>query len=715
MAKRYKILIVLIVVGIVALFIQSGLSSYLNLDSLNSNQDWLMQQVASRPIFFRLLFFFAYVVATALSFPGATILTLAGGFLFGLIEGTLLVSFASSIGATLAFLISKTLFRDWVAERFGSRIAGIEEGVKRQGALYLFSLRLIPIFPFFLVNIGMGLTGIKTWTYYWVSQVGMLAGTLAYVNAGTELSKISTLSGILSPSLLAAFALLGLLPLISKKVLEWIKAKKIYSKYSRPQHFDYNLVVIGAGSAGLVTSYIAAALKAKVALVEKHKMGGDCLNTGCVPSKAIIKSAKAVHFLKKARSLGIESTSPSVHFREVMERVQKIVQKVEPHDSVERYQSLGVECINGEAKIISPFQIKVGEREITTRAIVIATGAGPLVPKIPGLDQVRYLTSDNVWNLRELPKRLLVLGGGPIGCELAQSFQRLGSQVTQVEMAPRLMGREDSDVSEHIEKVFRSEGIQVLTNHKALEFSRRNSSNILKCESKNGIVELEFDQVLLALGRKPNVSGFGLENLDIEISNRGTIEHDPFLRTKYPNIYVCGDVAGPYQFTHTAAHQAWYASVNSLLSPFVKFKADYRVIPWCTFTDPEVARVGMNELEAKEKRLKYEVTTYELDDLDRAIADSEDHGFVKVLTEMGSDKILGATIVGTHGGDMIAEFILAMKYNLGLNKILGTIHIYPTFPEANKYAAGRWKQAHKPEGLLNFSQKFHQWRRGKAA
>ena len=394
-----------------------------------------------------------------------------------------------------------------------------------------------------------------------------------------------------------------------------------------------------------------------------------------------------------------------------MERVHQSIAKVEPHDSVERYTNLGVECFRGEAKIESPFQVRIGEKTFTTKSIVIATGARPLVPRIPGLDTIPYFTSDTIWSLRESPKKLLVLGGGPIGCELAQAFQRLGSQVTQVEMAPHLMGREDLDVSEQIEKVFSEEGIRVLTSHKAMSFSKANDAYQLECESQSGKVIIEFDQVLLALGRAPNTQGFGLEELGVEIEKKGTIAHDPYLRTKYPNIFVCGDVAGPYQFTHTAAHQAWYAAVNGLLSPFKMFKADYRVIPWCTFTDPEVARVGLSEQEAREKNIDVEITCYGLDDLDRAIADSEDHGFVKVLTKKGRDEILGATIVSSHAGDMITEFITAMKHKIGLNKILGTIHIYPTFPEANKYAAGIWKRAHKPDALLNWVEKYHRWRR----
>ena len=704
------ILFVLVIAAIVGARM-SGLDQYLSLSYLRENLSFLQSEVSRNIFLSSAAYVGIYILATAFSIPGATILTLAGGALFGLWHGFLLVSFASSIGATVAFLLSRFFLRDSVEKKFASSISGFQEGIKKDGAFYLFSLRLVPIAPFFLINLVMGLTPIKAFTFYWVSQVGMLAGTFVYVNAGTELSKLENLKGIISPNILGAFILLGILPLLSKWVLSSIKTKKAYRDYKKPKSFDYNLLVIGAGSAGLVSSYIAAAVKAKVGLIERHKMGGDCLNTGCVPSKAIIKSAKLAHMSGKLSEYGIQAEKGKVDFSAVMERVSTVIKKIEPHDSIERYNSLGVECITGSAKILDPFTVAVNGKKLTAKNLIIATGARPFVPPIPGLQDVPHHTSDTIWNLREQPKRMLILGGGPIGCELAQSFARLGSHVIQVEMAPRLMSREDPEVSEHIEKVFISEGVEVLTGHKAVEFKKKDNGGTLVCESADGLKEIDFDIVLLALGRRANVQGFGLEELGIEVSNRGTLEHDPFLRTKFPNILVCGDVAGPYQFTHTAAHQAWYAAVNSLFAPFAKFKVDYSVIPWCTFSDPEVARVGISETEAKEKKLDYEVTTYGIDDLDRAIADSEDSGFVKVITPKGSDKILGATIVGSHAGDMITEFVTAMKHKLGFNKILGTIHIYPTHSEANKYAAGLWKNKNKPEGLLKKVEAFHKWRR----
>ena len=471
--------------------------------------------------------------------------------------------------------------------------------------------------------------------------------------------------------------------------------------------YDYNIIVIGGGSAGLVSSYIASAVKAKVALIEKHKMGGDCLNTGCVPSKALLRSAKMISYAKRAKEFGFKKTTVDFDFKDVMNRVQNIIKIIEPHDSRKRYTALGVECIEGEAKILSPHNVEVNGITLTARSIIIATGAKPLIPNIPGLDQIKYLTSDNVWDLKELPKKLLVLGGGPIGVEMAQAFSRLGAEVTIVEMTPQILIREDEEVIELVTERFVKEGIKVLINHKAKEFKH----NLLICEHKSKDVSIPFDKVIIALGRQANIEGFGLEELGVKIRETKTIEANAFLQTNIKSIYVCGDVTGPYQFTHTAAHQAWYACVNALFSPLKKFKVDYTVIPWATFTDPEVARVGLNEKDAKIQNILYEVTTYDIDDLDRAIADSEAHGFIKVLTVPNKDKILGVTIVGRHAGDLIAEYILAMKYGLGMNKILATIHIYPTLSEANKYVAGNWKKEHLPTFAIKILERFHKWRR----
>ena len=711
-----KLLLLLVIASLASAFFALDLGRYFSLDYFKSQQAAIEAYRAAHPGLTAGIFFAVYVAVTGLSLPGAAILTLVGGAIFGLLWGAVLVSFASTLGATLAFLVARFALRDWVQSQFGVRLKAINAGIEKEGGFYLFTLRLIPIFPFFVVNLVMGLTPIRAWTFYWVSQIGMLAGTLVYVNAGTQVARIDSLRGILSPGLLISFALLGVFPLIAQKIVSAVKARRVYAKWPKPKRFDRNLIVIGAGSAGLVTAYIAAAVKAKVTLIEKHRMGGDCLNTGCVPSKALIRSAKLLSHMRRSPEFGIRKAAAEFDFAEVMDRVQRVIREVAPHDSVERYTGLGVDVIQGIAKITSPWTVAVttaeGTRTLTTRAIVIAAGARPFVPPIPGLEEIGYLTSDTVWNLRELPKRLVVLGGGPIGSELTQTFARFGSQVTQVEMAPRILIREDPEVSGRVTARFRQEGIQVLVNHRAKQFVVENGEKILIAEHDGSDTRIPFDAVLVAVGRMANTTGYGLEELGIPATRARTVETDEYLQTLYPNIFAAGDVAGPYQFTHTAAHQAWYASVNALFGPFKTFKADYSVIPWSTFVDPEVARVGLNEQEAKEKGISHEVSVYGIDDLDRAIADGEAHGFVKVLTAPGKDRILGVTIVGEHAGDLLAEYVLAMRHGIGLNKILGTIHIYPTLAEANKYAAGVWKKAHAPQKLLAWVERFHAWRRG---
>ena len=710
MSRTRLAVLAAIALALVAFFAAGG-HRVLSFDTLKAQQAALQAWREAHPVGGAAGFFLLYVAVTGLSLPGAAILTLVAGALFGLVWGTVLVSFASSIGATLAFLAARFVLRDWVQARFSARLEGVNRGIEREGAFYLFTLRLIPAVPFFLLNLAMGLTPIRTWTFYWVSQLGMLAGTIVFVNAGTQLAAIESPAGILSPGLIAAFALLGLFPLIAKKLIDTFKARKVYARWPRPARFERNLVVIGAGSAGLVSAYIAAAIKAKVTLIEKHRMGGDCLNTGCVPSKALLRSAKLLAQIRNAHHYGIRRAGAEFDFGEVMERVQRVIRDIEPHDSVERYSALGVECIRGEARITSPWTVQVdGGRTLSTRAIVIAAGARPLVPPIPGLEKIEVLTSDTVWSLRKLPPRLLVLGGGPIGCELAQAFARLSSSVTQVEMLPRLLSREDAEVSELIAQKLKGEGVDVRTGHRAKEIRVEDGRKTLIAEHEGREVAIEFDALLCALGRVANTSGYGLEALGIPLTRARTIETNEYLQTVYPNIYACGDVAGPYQFTHTASHQAWYAAVNALAAPFRRFRADYSVIPWATFTDPEVARVGLNEAEARERGVPYEVSRFDLAELDRAIADGAAHGMVKVLTVPGKDRVLGATIVGEHAGDLISEYVSAMKHGIGLNRILSTIHIYPTLSEANKYAAGAWKRAHAPQALLRMAERFHAWR-----
>ena len=706
-----RIILVAIIVALIASFFVLDLNQYLTLESLKSNQQDLAQYIEANWLIAFIGYLVIYAAATALSVPGAAILTLGAGALFGFGWGLLLASFASSIGATLAFLASRSLLRDWVKNTFSKKLESIDKGVEKDGAFYLLSLRLVPIFPFFIINLVMGVTSIKTWTYYWVSQLGMLIGTAVYVNAGTQLVEINQLSDIISTDLILSFVLLGIFPILAKFILSALQQRRVYKGWKKPKKFDRNLVVIGAGSAGLVTAYIAAAIKSKVTLVERHKMGGDCLNTGCVPSKSILHASKLAHIHHTSQNAGVTYEAPKIDFKAVMNKVHSVIKSIEPHDSVERYESLGVNVSIGNATIVSPWQVDIqtenGVESLTTRNIVIATGARAFVPDIPGLKDIDYLTADNLWEITEQPKRMIVLGGGPIGCELSQAFGRLGTHVTQIERGDQVLSKEDPDAAKHLQTQLEKDGIDLRLNTSAVETS--SEGNVLVVEFAGKEERIPFDKILVAVGRQANLTGFGLEDLGIE-TDRTIITND-FLQTKYPNILAAGDVAGPYQFTHTASHQAWYAAVNALFRPFKTFKVDYSVIPWATFAEPEIATVGLNEMSAKQQGIDFEVTRYDIGGLDRALADDHARGFVKVLTKPGKDKILGATIVGANAGELLAEFVLAMKHGLGLNKILGTIHIYPTMAEANKNVAGNWKKDHAPQKVLDFVERFHTWRR----
>ena len=706
-----KKLIVAFILLLVMSFFLLYLRNYFSLDSIKEKQEHLTNFYQENPFSTLVLFSGTYIVITALSLPGAAVMSLAAGAFFGLLVGTILVLFSSTIGATLAFTLSRFLIGNSIQKKYASALERMNEGIHKEGTFYLFALRLVPLFPFFLINLLMGLTTLKIWTFFWVSQIGMLPGTIAYVYAGQQLSQIESLQSILSLNLILAFSILGILPLISKKIIDYFRYHRILRSCKKPKSFDYNLVIIGAGSAGLVSAYIASRIKAKVALIEKDKMGGDCLNTGCVPSKALICSAKLLAKAKRAKDFGFRQMNIEFDFRDLMKRVQKIIKTIEIHDSIDRYTELGVDCIHGKAKVVSPYCVEVNGRRLNTKAMIIATGAHPFVPPISGLEKINYFTSDTIWKLEELPKRLVVLGAGPIGCELAQCFVRCGAQTTIVEKLGQILIREDRELTDFLSKQLQNDGIDLRVNHTAKTVESNGQENILVCEHNGEDCRIPFDVLLLAIGRKANVNGFGLEEIGVELESTGTLRIDPFLRTNYPNIYACGDVIGPYQFTHTAAHQAWHASINSLLHPIKQFRIDYRVIPWVTFTDPEIARVGLNESDAKSKNIAYERNQYSLDDLDRAITDSEDFGFIQVLTPPGKDKILGASIVGTHAGELIAEFVLAMKYGIGLKKILATIHSYPTWAEANRYLAGNWRKAHIPQYLLHWMERFHRWRR----
>ena len=719
--RASRLLLLACVVLAPVLFFALDLGSFLTIETLQQRRADFGVLYAGHPWQVRGAFFVLCLATASLSLPGASLLMVAGGAVFGFFWGLLLSSFAFALGATVSFRMARWLLRDWVQVRFATQFDEINAGVERAGGLYLVSLRLIPVVPFFLINLTMGLTTLRTATFYAATQLGMLASTAVYVNAGTQLASLHSLSDGVSPGVLASLALMGALPLLVRRVLRHWERRRALGRWrgSRPRRFDRNLIVIGAGAGGLVAANIAAALKAKVTLVEARAMGGDCLNTGCVPSKALIRSARAAMQLRQSSDYGLQAENVTVDFKAVMQRVQGVIASIAPHDSVERYTQLGVDVVLGHARITTPWSVEItlpdGRLQtLSTRAIVIAAGARPRVPDLPGVDDTGYLTSDTLWThlatQDSLPKRWVVLGGGPIGCELSQAFARLGAEVTLVEMTPRLMQREDTDVSAAAQLALAADGVQVLTSHQALRCERTGEARVLVVSHHGLEVRMPFDRLLVATGRVARLSGYGLEELGIAVDQK--LVTDDTLQTLYPTIYAAGDVTGSEPFTHLAAHQAWYATFNALFGDFKRLRVDHTALPRATFIDPEIARVGLNEQEAQAQGVAYEVTRFELEDLDRALIEGDCAGFVKVLTAPGKDRILGVTIVGAHASEMLAEYTLAMRHGLGLNKILATVHSYPTLSEANRQAAGVWRRAHAPDALLRWAARFHAWRRG---
>lgn len=716
-----KIVIICVIAALILGFFMLGLDRYFSLTHLKTHLSTLKSWHLAHPLLFALLFFISYFLVCALSLPGAAIMTLAAGAFFGLFWGTILASFASTLGATFAFLLSRYLLRQTVETRFKEKLQHINQGIEKEGIFYLFALRLVPVFPFFLINLLMGITQIRLRTFYWVSQIGMLLGTLVYVNAGQQLAQISTISHVFSLPILLSFSLLGLFPMFAKRLMTLFKTRQVYANWSKPKHFDRNLIVIGAGAAGLSSAYLACSLKAKVTLIESHKMGGDCLNYGCVPSKTLIKSAKLAHQIRHAKNAGFIPDVPPFSFRHVMDRVNAAIAQIAPNDSAERYRELGAEVLQGHAKFIDPWTIEVSHStgnvtQLTAQNVILATGAAPVVPKIAGIDEVGYVTSDTLWQTlsqsEHLPEKIVILGGGPIGCELAQSFARLGALVTLIQTGPRIMPREDEEVSQFVHKTLIDDGVNVLVKQTILHCEVNNQKKSIVLSSADMERQsFDFELLICATGRAARLTGYGLELLGIETDK--VLPTNAFLATKYPHIFAAGDVTGPYQFTHTASYQASYATLNALFRGFKKFKIDYNLIPWTTFVDPEVARIGLNETDAKAQNIAYEVTHFDLKHLDRAITDNCTAGFIKVLTQPGKDTILGVTIVAEHAGELLAEFALAINYGLGLNKILSTIHTYPTLSEANKMVAGVWRKNHIPQKLMQYLALFHRWRRKK--
>lgn len=707
------IVFLLVIAAVLFALLWLDLNQLLTLSQLKQQQLDLQQFVDQNPIRTSIIYFLCYVGMATLAIPGALIMTLTGGALFGLMNGVLLVSFASSLGALLAFWIARFLLHDYVQTKYHARLTTINEQIKQQGNSYLLFLRLVPAFPFFLVNILLGLTPIRATSYYLITQIGMLPATLVYVHAGTELAKISDLDGILSWPLLLAFTLLGLLPFISRGIVKLVANHRLYNQWDKPKVFDYHTIVIGAGAAGLVSAYTSATLQAKVALIEPNSMGGDCLNTGCVPSKSILRSAKFVADLHRHEEFGITDANLRLQFPDIMHRVRSKVAAIAPKDSRQRYAELGVDCYQASAHLISPWQVELSDSEtkkLTAKNIIIASGAHPAVPNIKGIDKIDYLTSDSVWNLETAPTQLLIIGAGPIGCELGLAFSRLGSQVTLVNNHSRILPNEDQQAAQLLQEKLEQAGLNIVNNFVADEFTQAGDYYHLSGKQHAEDKQLSCSHVLVAVGRKANTTA--LQALDIKLNSSGQVITNHYMQTNYPNIYACGDVTSPLQFTHSASHQAWHAAFNALFRPIKQFKCDLDNIPRALYTDPEIASLGLTEQQASEQGIQYEVTLLGMDDVDRAVIDSASDGFIKVITATDSDKILGVCIVGEHASELIAEFVLAKTHGLGLNKILQTVHLYPTHSEVNRAVAGQWRRRQFSQGKQKLLRKIQMWRLG---
>jgi len=701
-----------------------------DLETLRSLRDSMGHWVREAPELAALSFIGAYLLVAALALPGALILTLLGGALFGLGEGVVLVALGSSLGALLSFAVVRWVAGRAVRDRLAARLAPIAQGIARDGAYYLFTLRVVPVFPFFLVNVLVALTPIRAWTFYWVSLIGMLPATLVYVNAGHQLASLTSVTGLLSPGLMGALALLGVFPLLARKVLPSI-ARRVATvravwranrrwRGQRPTRFDRDLIVIGAGAAGLVAANIAASLRARVTLIEREAMGGDCLNTGCVPSKALIRLANRAHAARQWRleeSMATGSPAPSPgrpDLPALLARVRATIARIAPHDSVERYRALGVECVRGDARVLSPWTVEVstGESGVATRLharhLIIATGADPVVPEIAGLDSGRVLTTQTVWAMSELPERLLVLGGGPVGCELAQAFQRLGAGVTLIERADRLLPREEPEASAAARSALETDGVRVITGASIASVNRDREARVIGSDSE---MVVEFDQLLCALGRRSRVEGVGIEALGLAREADGTLYVDDWMRTSEPGVFACGDVASSDRLTHVAGQMGWLAAYNALFGSVWPLRIDRGSVPRCVFTDPEVARVGLTRVEAERAGIRVTCTRYEMSALDRAIIEEQTQGFVMVLTAQGSDRIVGATVVGARAGELIALFTLAIRERLGMRRLMSMMIAYPGWADAGRAAASQWQREHAPSWVLAWLERWHQWRR----
>jgi pyruvate/2-oxoglutarate dehydrogenase complex dihydrolipoamide dehydrogenase (E3) component len=487
---------------------------------------------------------------------------------------------------------------------------------------------------------------------------------------------------------------------VSRKVSQHVPMKK--------GEGVYNVVVIGAGTAGLVTAAGTAGLGGRVALIERNLMGGDCLNFGCVPSKALISSARLIQQIRESEKWGLNRQEPQFVFEKVFERMRGRRAKLAPNDSRERFESLGVDVFHGEARFVSPHEVEVNGERLRAKNFVIASGSHAVIPQIEGIDSVRYFTNETIFDgLKKRPESMIVLGGGPIGCELTQTFCRLGTQVTIIQRGDQLLSKEDRDVAEFVERRLSNEGVRIIKNANVRAAATTDEGKIAL-----GFLERQLappaeqtlfaDALLVAIGRRPNLQSLDLKSAGVDV-NGSDVRVTEYLQTSQRHIYAVGDVVGPFLFTHMADAQARVV-VRNILMPFqfLRQKMDYSVVPWCTYTDPEVAHVGLGEKEAQQKNVDYDLFVVPLEDVDRAVVESEEAGFAKVLTAKGSDKILGATIVAPHAGDLLHEFMLAMKTGVGMATIASTIHAYPTFAELARKAGDKYNRTR----LTPFAKKF---------
>jgi pyruvate/2-oxoglutarate dehydrogenase complex dihydrolipoamide dehydrogenase (E3) component/uncharacterized membrane protein YdjX (TVP38/TMEM64 family) len=733
------VLLLVLIVAVLVLARVFGLG-----EKLGALRDWLHGLGPLGPV----VFTFIYIIAVVAALPGSA-LSIAAGALFGSVLGVILVSIGATVGASLAFLISRYFARESMVNWLGKneRFQRLDRLTEEQGAAIVALTRLVPLFPFNLLNYGFGLTRVPFWTYVFWSWLCMLPGIILYVVGADAVAKVLAQGKIpwyLVGAFLAVLIFLVIVVRYAKGRLGTSDKAAPAGKASNPADLPatpevspldeynqelvanvrpgdwinpepaavYNLVVIGAGTAGLVTAAGAAGLGAKVALVERHLMGGDCLNYGCVPSKAVIRSSRLCAELSRAGTLGIQTPAGvEVDFAAVMARMRRLRAGISEHDSARRFRDLGVDVFLGQARFTGRDSIEVGGKTLRFKKAVIATGGRAVHPNIPGLSEAGFLTNETVFSLTERPGRLLVMGGGPIGCEFAQAMQRLGCQVTLLHKYDRLMNREDPDAAKIVQKIFLKEGITLIYNAKPLRVDRGGTGKVVQYEHDGQAGVIEVDEILIGAGRAPNVEGLNLEAAGVAYEGgkgRGVVVNDK-LQTANPNIYAAGDVCLPYQFTHLADASARIVIQNALF--FGSKKLSALTIPWCTYTDPEVAHVGLSEQEAQKKKIAYQIFMKPLKEVDRAILDGEEEGFVKILVKAGSDKILGATIVASHAGEMISEVTCAMAGNVGLGALAGVIHPYPTQAEAIRATGDLYNRTRLTPFVKNLFTRFLAWRR----